>query len=367
MRVIVLGAGIVGASIAEQLAVRGADVTVLDMRSPGRGATQASAGMLAPDIEADHGTALLGMCRRSLAMFDGFVARVSASSGRQIEYARRGTIQTSFDHAGADSLRARIAGGALDDLGAEWLDATAVRLFEPALSARVVGGLFLPGHGFVGVASLLSALVDSARLAGAEFHSAVEAALVTSARDGATVAADGRAFEADAVVVATGSWARRVRVANVAMLPMRPIRGQLLHLKWTSGVMPQRVVWGPGCYAVPWSDGSLLVGATSEDAGFDEHSTAAGVRDLTRAVIDLFPASENAAVEAVRVGLRPKLPDELPALGPIGQAPRVIVATGHYRNGVLLSPLTADVVARHLLDGDTDEIVHTTTPDRFFA
>jgi glycine oxidase len=131
--------------------------------------------------------------------------------------------------------------------------------------------------------------------------------------------------------------------------------------------MPRRIVWGTGCYTVPWSTGAVLVGATVEDAGFDESSTVAGVRELTSAVAQLLPASAAAAVEAVRVGLRPALPDALPALGPLADAPRVVVATGHYRNGVLLAPLTAEMVATYLVDGVADEAWQATSPDRFFV
>jgi glycine oxidase len=156
------------------------------------------------------------------------------------------------------------------------------------------------------------------------------------------------------VVIAAGSWSGRVRVANVPPLPVRPIRGQLLHLRWNRGPMPTRVVWGHDCYTVPWHDGTLLVGATVEDAGFDESSTVEGVRLLTDAVGTLLPDARNAAMAEVRVGLRPASPDGLPLIGPLSMAPAVTLATGHYRNGILLAPLTAQLVASSILDGVSD-------------
>jgi glycine/D-amino acid oxidase-like deaminating enzyme len=129
--------------------------------------------------------------------------------------------------------------------------------------------------------------------------------------------------------------------------------------------MPTRVVWGHDCYTVPWHDGTLLVGATVEDVGFDEASTVEGVRLLTSGVAKLIPDAQHAAVAEVRVGLRPATPDGLPLIGPLTMAPTVTLATGHYRNGILLTPLTAKLVSDCILDGSRDPLLAVTTPDRF--
>jgi glycine oxidase len=353
VRVLILGAGIIGASIAERLATGGADVTVLDMRSPGRGASQASAGILAPYIEAHAGSPLLALCARSLGLFDDWIARISTSSERQIEYSRAGTLELAFDDGDRIRLEASRRWLVDQSVDAEWIDAAGMRDREPTVSAEATGGLLIPTHGLAGVESLITALVQSARLAGAAFMSPVEAGGVEQRADTVTVRAGDRTLSADIIVIAAGSWSRRVRVAGVAALPIRPVRGQLVHLRWSDEPRPSRVIWGPGCYAVPWSDGSLLVGATVEDVGFDESSTVAGVQSLLSAVTRILPAAARARLDQVRVGLRPATPDELPMIGPLARAPRVIVATGHYRNGILLAPLTAELVARHVLDGET--------------
>jgi glycine/D-amino acid oxidase-like deaminating enzyme len=179
------------------------------------------------------------------------------------------------------------------------------------------------------------------------------------------VRAGARSYQADHVVVAAGSWSRRVRVAGLPVLPVRPIRGQLLHLKWAGEAPPARIVWGSRCYTVPWTDGSLLVGATVEDVGFDEASTVDGVRTLTDAVAELLPGSRAAAIDEVRVGLRPETPDGLPIIGACAAAPNVTFATGHYRNGILLTPLTAELVSRYVLEGVVDPAMTATSPDRF--
>ena len=364
--VIVAGAGIIGVSIADALARRGADVTVLDMRSAGRGASRASAGILAPYIEAHEHTPLLTLGTRSLSLFDEFVRGVSERTGRAVEYARSGTLEVALDEG--DASRLRESKSWLDRMGVacEWLDPARLVSEEPAVSHSAAGGLFIGHHGFVGVASLVGALAQSARLAGAVFESSVEVMTVEPGADGVDVRAGDRRYRGDHVVLAAGSWSKAVRVRGVPALPVRPVRGQLLQLAWRDTPRPARIVWGPRCYTVPWSDGALLVGATVEDAGFDESTTAEGVHELTDAVAELLPGARHAAFVEARAGLRPALPDGLPAIGPLTAAPRVTVATGHYRNGILLAPLTAALVAAQILDGTSDPALSLTDPNRAF-
>jgi glycine oxidase len=364
--VLVIGAGVVGAAIAEELAVRGARVSVLDMRAPGRGASQASAGILAPFIESHGDATLLELGRRSLALYDAFVQRASRESGRRIEYARSGTLQVALNEAEAGDLASSKQHLDAAGIEARWLDRAALAAFEPAVTRSATAALFTPAHAFVGVSDLVTALVTSARFAGASFENAVEAVEIDPGRDEVTVRAGGREYHADEVVVAAGSWTSRVRIKGATPPPVRPVRGQLLHLQWPAqALLPQPIVWGSGCYTVPWSDGTLLVGATVEEVGFDEHSTVEGVRDLSAAVSALLPDAARASIESVKVGLRPALPDRLPAIGTLARAPRVMMATGHFRNGVLLAPVTAKLVAGAIIDGIVDPILASTSPDRF--
>ena len=365
MNVIVVGAGIIGVSVADALASAGASVRVLDMRSPGRGASQASAGMLAPYTEAHGDPHLLALGVRSLELFDGWIDGLRASSAIPIEYARTGTLEVGLDADRVDELRA--AKRALDGWGvrSDYLDAAALRTEEPSVSPKALAGLVTHAHGYVGIEGLVRALVHRARSSGATFESPVEGVAIDDRGDSVEIRIGDQRHACDFVVVAAGSWSSRVRIQNLPAIPVRPVRGQLLHLGWTANHAPSRIVWGPGAYAVPWSNGALLVGATVENAGFDERATAAGVRDLTSAVIDLLPDAANARFDAVRVGLRPALPDGLPAVGPYARAPRVVMATGHFRNGVLLAPLTAQMVTSYVIGGARPPAFETTTPDRF--
>ena len=366
-RVAIIGAGVIGAAIADGLAARGAAVTLYDMRSPGRGASQASAGVLSPFIEAKPGSPLLQLGRRSLAQWDEFVEQLCArAGGMTFGYARTGTFEVALDQSDVDRLTASAAWLASEQIASRWVDRQSLAEVEPAVTPAALGGLLIEPHGSVDVRGLVRALMHAARLSGATCTAPAEVLRIEQRRGGHVLVNHGDAsVEYDRVVIAAGSWSGRVRVEGLPAFSVRPIRGQLLQLR---GVAPaaRRSVWGPRCYTVPWPDGTLLVGATVEDVGFNEESTADGVRSLLEAVSELLPAAAHASVDDIRVGLRPVTADHLPLLGPLPEQPRVIMAAGHYRNGILLAPLTADVVTRYILDDIVDEAFTATDPARFF-
>ena len=362
MNVIVIGAGVVGCAVGHELAARGARVRILDMRDVGQGATRASAGVLCPHIEG-HAAPLLQLGTRSLQLYDQFIAHVEHDAGRPIEYRRTGTLEvalTDEDAARLKGLAARHARGGVEH---QYLDAQEARDLEPALSEDITGALLVPTHGYVGVQALTRALASAAEARGASVERGSTVRRV--AQDGAVVrvAIDDAQLEADAVVIAAGSWSGAISVGTVHP-PVKPIRGQLLHLAFPSPPA-SRVIWGADCYLVPWRDGSLLVGATAEDVGFDEGATVAGVRDLLEYACDLVPAAWSARFEGVRVGLRPATDDELPIIGRSSSMPGVFYATGHFRNGVLLAPLTAFAIADLVLDKRSAPELAITRPDRF--
>jgi glycine oxidase len=367
MKVTIIGAGIIGTAIAEELGSRGAEVRVFDPRPPGDGSTQASAGMLAPYVRESQGKGhagppLLDLCLASLGLYDKFVASVESRSGMPVEYQRNGSLQVAFDAAGRRNLEEdcrRLSALAVEN---RFMEGSAVQEFEPRLSPTIIAAQFLQGHGYVNVKALMVALAKSAERAGVKFlRHAVDA--VESGKTGATVITSVGGFAADAVVVAGGSWSGNITDGG-SSIPVRPIRGQLLHLRFDNPPI-SRIVGGSGCYLVPWQDGSLLVGATVENVGFDERSTVAGVYALLDSAQQMLPELGDAVFEEVRVGLRPVTLDELPVIGRSSTKPWMFHATGHYRNGVLLAPLTAALVADLVLDGREDEALSTTRPDRF--
>jgi glycine oxidase len=367
--IVVVGAGIVGCAIAYELARRGASVVVVDDRAPGMGATQASAGVLAPFIEARDEGPLLELTARSLGLFDAFISRVRSDSQFAVAYERTGTLDVALD---ADSLaillktHERLSARRLE---ANLLDGAAVRRCEPHLSASAVGGLLIPTHGFVAASELTRALAAGAQRMGATFLDGGRVTSVT--RDGGglrvhTAGTNQKAIRADAAVLAAGSWAGAVSIEGVSTrVPVRPIRGQLLHLQWSGGQQLRRILWSERCYIVPWQNGTVLVGATEEDAGFDERTTLAGIQDLIGAACELVPHAWTASLLAAKVGLRPGTPDHLPIIGWSRAIPNLMYATGHYRNGILLAPLTAELVANAVLEGRTDPMLELTRPQRF--
>jgi glycine oxidase len=362
VNVIVIGAGVVGCAVGYELAARGASVRILDMRDVGEGATQASAGVLCPYIEG-HAAALLQLGTRSLGMYDQFIARVSHHSQQRIEYRRTGTLEVALTDEDAARLKGEAARHVSAGIAHQYLDPRDALALEPALSEDIAGALLVPVHGYVGVRALTGALAAGAVACGARLERASTVQHVAQTGSRVQVSIDFAQQEADAVVVAAGSWSGRLAVGS-EHLPVKPIRGQLLHLAFPSPPA-SRVIWGAHCYMVPWEDGSLLVGATVEDVGFDERATVAGVRDLLDYACELLPAGWAARFAGVRVGLRPATPDELPIVGRSSSMPGVIYATGHYRNGVLLAPLTATLVADLILDRREASELALTRPSRF--
>jgi len=359
VNITVVGGGIIGCAIGHELASRGAAVRIIDMRGTALGATQASAGILAPYIEG-HIDSLLRLGINSLALYDRFIARVSEDSQRPIEYERSGSLHVARNDAAAMELAIAARKFAHAGVAHQLMPGRdAVRL-EPALSPRLVSALLLPMHGYVRATELTTALAAAAMRCGAELiTAAVEEISVRGAA--VVVRTNSGMVESDAVVLAAGSWSSRI--APLAP-PVRPIRGQLLHLHFNERPL-SRVVWGTDCYLVPWRNGALLVGATVEDVGYDESATADGVTRLLGASAELITGVPKARFETVRVGLRPGTPDELPLIGPSSTMPGVYYATGHYRNGVLLSPLTAKLVADLVLQGKCDPDLDLVRPDRF--
>jgi glycine oxidase len=359
--VIVVGAGVVGCAIAYELAARGASVRVLDARGSGQGATRASAGILAPYIEG-HSPALLQLGICSLDQYDAFVRRVAADARRPIEYRRTGTLQVVRTDEEAERLpRQQLT---LAGLGtrADVLDGADARRLEPALAGDVRAALLVPAQGYVRAVALTDALVTAATARGARV-SVARVERIDATSGGVAVETTDETVTGDAVVLAAGSWSGGIQVGPTPA-PVRPVRGQLVELR-SPRPLVAHVVWGVDCYLVPWQDGRTLVGATVEEVGFDERVTDEAVGQLRASAERLVPALGRAAFEDARAGLRPGTPDELPIIGASTTMRGVFYATGHYRNGVLLAPLTASLVADLLLTGRARAELNLVRPDRF--
>jgi glycine oxidase len=342
--VLVIGAGIIGSGVAHALAAAGCAVRVIDRRTPGQGATRASAGLLAPYIEGGESTPLRRLGQESLASYEAFVQRVRQDSGRDVTFSRCGTLEVALTQEEAEKLAA--ASAALWRVGVEarWVPREALPDEEPGVSPEAVGGLLIPAHAVVGVTSLTLAMAAAAERRGATFLTQTGAITIRPLAAGrVAVQTDTASWDADRVVLAAGSWSSQITVEGADPVPVTPIRGQLLHFTAAPGAL-RHIVWGTAGYLAPWPDGSVLAGSTVEDVGFDESHTEDGVRGLHAMAASLVPALARAPLAEVRVGLRPRGPDDMPIVGPSSAVPGLIYATAHYRNGVMLMPLTVALV-----------------------
>ena len=337
--VAVVGAGIIGCAIAEDLAQRGYRVEVFDARHVGAGATHATAGVLAPFIEAPAAGALQELSIESLGLYDSFVARAQRASGLEIEYRRCGTFEVGSSPEAEQRLHIVAARAREARLIAEWhaMDADARRTRGTAAP-----GLLIHEQGYVRVEQLLVALKRSAEGRGAVFHEHQPVLRTVPERNQVVIETSTGSRTCRAAVIAAGSWSDRVGPEQPGI---RPIRGQLLRLRWNCEPL-LHVMWSDDCYVVPWLDGTVLVGATVEDVGFDERTTAEGIAHLLSAVRRLLPDAARASFIEARAGLRPASNTGLPVIRPSSESKRVIYATGHFRNGILLAPLTSRLVRR---------------------
>jgi glycine oxidase len=361
---VVIGAGLIGLSCAWRARKRGLSVLVVDRAdSVGAGTSDVAAGMLAPVTEADFGEE--GPLRVNLLArerWPGFAAELEEVTGLPTGYRDSGALVVAADRDDAEALRRLHDFQRSLGLDSQWLPPSRCRALEPGLSPRIAGGILAPQDGSADPRATVRAL--AAAVEEVELGMTVEAiehdgSAVTGIRTSAG------AVECEQVVVAAGPWS-----ASLAPLddgpPVRPVKGQILELR-TRGAMPEpfdRVLRTPRCYLVARGDGRVVLGATMEEQGFDTSVTADGVFRLLEAAWEVLPEVGELELVGARAGLRPATPDNAPVVG-AGELDGLIWATGHWRNGVLLAPITGDSVAALLAgDGLPDEF-EALTPARF--
>jgi glycine oxidase len=370
---IFVGGGVIGLSAAWRAAQRGARVAVLDRAAPPAGATRVAAGMLAPVGELAFGELeLLEMTLASAALYPEFVAELEAATGEETGYASQGALHIALDRDEAAELRRVYDLQRSLGLAAEWLPPRRCRELEPGLTPSFNGGVHAPGEAAVDPRALTRALLAALAEVGAEVRlggaGRTPAAVQSGVRGGVRAeglsgtevvagifegerlvgvrTAAGEELRADATVLATGAWAGRAEwLPEPARPPVRPVKGQIVELRGRDGEPPcERIVASERVYLVPRPDGRLIVGATSEEQGFDTAVTAGGVHELLREAYRLLPDVAEMELVDSMAGLRPGTPDNLPLIGP-GAIEGLVLATGHYRNGILLAPLTAEAIA----------------------
>ena len=342
--VAIVGAGLIGCGIAYELAKRGATVTVYDRAEPARAASWAGAGMLAPYSEEVADPAMLALCDASLRAYPAFVSELHERTGVDAQLRHEGTLHVAFDAATANARDAQCAAFRRNGADAAVLDRTAALAREPMLGGDIRGAVYVANEAHVDNRRLGRALVAACTDAGVRFERVTELAIEADARRVRGLRTE-RGFAATgAVVNAAGAWAGELAgIPAAARVAVRPVAGEMLALAVPKG-FTRGLVWSNHVYLVPRDDGRLLIGATSVERDFDVRVTARGVHALLDEALRIAPALGAFAVVETWAGLRPASHDGRPYLGATA-IDGYFVATGHYRNGILLTPITALAVA----------------------
>jgi len=368
VEVAVVGAGLIGLGIAWRLAQAGRGVAVFERDEAGRGASWAAGGMLAPAAEIGFEEPdLYRLMLESRRRWPAFAAELERASGRPVGYDATGTLVVATDRDEVEALRRVFRFQQEEGAAVEWLAGFDAAAREPLLSPRLPAAVFAPDDHQVDNRALAEALVAVVREAATLREHAPVRAVVPDAEAPGVVLEDGERVTARAVVLAAGAWVRDVE-GLAPRPPVRPVKGQMLGLRMEGPLVLRHVVRGPRAYLVPKPDGRLVVGATSEERGFDASVTGGGVYRILEGAVEVVPAVEELAFEAAWAGFRPAARDGNPILG--RAAPGVFLAAGHYRHGVLLTPVTADEVAREVEaslggSGETSPWLAPFSPGRF--
>ncbi|MEW2360054.1 glycine oxidase ThiO [Spirillospora sp. NPDC029432] len=368
MDIAIIGAGVVGLATAWRTAARGAAVTLVDP-APASGASAVAAGMLTPVSELTYGEEpLLRLGLASRDRYGAFVAELEELTGLGTGYRTDGIIEVAFD---SDDLRH------LDDLRrfqeslgipTEALNGRECRRLEPMLAPGVRGGLLAPEDGSIDPRRLAPALLAAAEKHGVRLVRRKAAALIVENDAAAGVRLDdGSEVRADKVLLAAGPWSGDLEgLPPGTVPPVRPVKGQVIRLRTRVPFLRRAtrgLVKGSSVYLVPRADGEIVLGATQEEMGFDTRVTAGGLWELLRDARELLPGLTELEFAEVSAGLRPGSPDNAPVMGPTA-LPGLVLGTGHFRNGILLTPVSGDILAEVLLDGTVPEVGRPFTPDR---
>ncbi len=377
MHIVIIGGGVCGLSIGWFLAREGITVTICDSGQAGQGATWAAAGMLAARVEAKPGSeTLLPLLQDSLKRWPDFTAEIQNATGLDIGYRDEGTLVVARDHDSREALRFHQAYH--DHLGItlQWLTRSEIRSREPSLHSAVSAGLFSPDDHQVNNRQLAKALIIAFEQAGGTLKQEcpVDQIIWKQGSVNGVMCRCGDIITADQVIVAAGAWSRQIDgLPASTKLPLRPVKGQMLAVRMNPDTpLIRHTIWYRDIYLTPRRNGDLLIGATIEERGFDQNVTAGAVYHLLKRASEILPEINELPLIETWAGLRPASRDMMPILGPVpgenslhGRDSGLIMATGHYRNGILLAPATAAYIAQYCLTGHFDPAIAACRPERF--
>jgi glycine oxidase len=364
MKVVVVGGGIIGCATAYELAKAGCAVTLFERSTPGVESSGAAAGVLAP-MGQGSGSPFERLALASWRLYPDVVDELRAGTGLDVEYVTRGTIYPLATTEEVNEAAAKARRPEASELGIEAWDAADVLEREPALVPNVRAAMFVKGDHWVNNQRLVVAYAQAAAGAGVKVRSgSVVSRIVVEDGYARGVIADGGPIDADAVLLAAGAWTGQLVETFGRRLPIEPRRGQMIALAHVPPVL-RHGVHADDIYLVPRPSGELLIGATVERVGFEREVTAQGLATMLTTAIALVPALGSLSVRRTWYGFRPWAPDGLPVLGPWPEVERLFVATAHFRNGILLAPITARLMCEWMTTGRPSLDVSTFLPDRF--
>jgi thiazole synthase len=355
--ILIIGGGIIGLAIAIELKLRGAEVTLISQKSQ-IAATHAAAGMLAPSAEKIAQKAMLELCQRSLSSYANWTHKLETFTGLSTGYWACGILTPVFE--ARESAEQRDRGGTAIDISpssspSDWLDRETIHQYQSGLGEEVIGGWWYPEDAQVDNRALAQAMLAAAQSLGVEIKEGVAVqGILQQQRKVVGVQTDAGVIQAEHYVLATGAWSNAL-----FPLPVRPRKGQMLSVRIPKNDLDlplTRVLFGEEVYIVPRRDGRIIIGATVEDVGFTPNNTPAGIQSLLQKAIRLYPQLQNYPIEELWWGFRPATPDELPILG-TSPCENLTFAVGHYRNGILLAPITATLMADLILEKKSDPLL----------
>lgn len=367
-RVAVVGGGIIGLSVAWQLARRGRDVTVFDRGKAGRGTSWVAAGMLAPVSEFGfENEDFLQFGQRSMQLFPRFLDELEKDSGRRISVDTRGTMMVGFHRDDTERIRRIYEFRQHKGLPVQWMSGEEARELEPLLSPRATSAMWIPQDYQIDNRDLLAALKDALASAGGELVENTQVESIRSENGVCTgvITIGGGSYPTGTTIVAAGCWSGQIEGIPANLAPkVRPVKGQIVSLSTNSTYEFARVIRAPDVYILPKGDGRLLIGATEEEMGYDTTPTAGPVMRLIERAWEAVPSVYDLPIESIDVGLRPGTRDHEPLIGESGMA-NLYYATGHYRHGILLAPITAYAIGDLVMDNMKPDCLSPFSPARF--
>jgi len=363
----IIGGGVIGTSIAFELAAEKLRVLVLDRQQPGQEASWAAAGMLSPAPDSERDAALVPLRRESLRLYPEFAARIEDASGQSIGYEREGTLGLFSGPRGEHERNQRVSECKRWGITAEAVAIKTARAWENRIGQTALAAAWMPEEGRIEPRLLMGAVIAAAQNRGVEFRENCPVTrLLTEQGRCEGIVAGNEKISAGHVILAAGCFSNEIGgdgQSRLPYVPTRPVRGQMVALR-PNGFRLRRVLRSERGYLVPRRDGQIVAGSTSEEAGFDKSVTAEGIRQILDRALELVPSLGGAEIAETWSGLRPGTPDDLPILGPAPMG-GLLIATGHYRNGILLAAITAKLMREWITMGRTSSETRAFSPLRF--